>query len=158
MNCLLINLSKMHLFVHNDSSQSSCTQRLSSLVSDLLGHCGSWDAQESCAASHVVKISLSFIAYQRAMCLFSTITSAEFKFVEWGRGKMAWSTHLLYTYPLFPCARRCIEKLGVFFFLGDGKMKSVLVLLYKECLAQKLNTLMPKLTSRLYLDDVCFYL
>lgn len=135
MNRLLINLRKLHLFVHNDSSQSSCTQRLSSLVSDLLAHCGSWDAQESCAAFHAVKIFLFLIAYQRAMCLFGTTTSAEFKFVEWVPGKMAWSTHLLYTYLRFPCARRLHLKISAFFFFwGDGKLKSVLILLYEEYL------------------------
>jgi hypothetical protein len=56
------------------------------------------------------------------------------------------------------CEAFAFENLGVFSFLGDGKLKSVLILLYDECLAQKLNTLMPKLTSLLHLDEVCFYL
>ena len=50
------------------------------------------------------------------------------------------------------CEAFAFENLGVFFFLGDGKMKSVLILLYAEFLAQKLNTPMPKLTSLLHLD------
>jgi hypothetical protein len=33
------------------------------------------------------------------------------------------------------CEAFAFENLGVFFFLGDGKMKSVLILLYDECLA-----------------------
>jgi hypothetical protein len=78
--------------------------------------------------------------------------------VEWAREK--W--HGARTSCMNTCCSMCeafaFENLGVFSFLGDGKLKSVLILLYDECLAQKLNTLMPKLTSLLHLDEVCFYL
>jgi len=103
-----MNLRNLHLFVHNDSSQSSCTQRLSSLVFDLLAHCGFWDAQESCAAFHVVNV-LSLLHSIAASSVFIRHHNlCGVKFVELGPGKMAWSTHLLYEYLLFHVRGVCI--------------------------------------------------